>query len=179
MKRSFTRSRLFPLVVLFLIFGFFNTNAQTTSDRAAVKKWLIANKDNITLVTSEEYQSMSPSIKDMVISDSKTIIYNNEVRISDVLAFQNKNAGGNFVAFKMEKEQMAEKLTYKEQKQVNEDRVLKWLENESSGIKIISYQDYISRSVSVRAHIDNLDKKIIYNGNKVTWEDIESYNQNQ
>ncbi|MCH2021275.1 MAG: hypothetical protein MK207_02245 [Saprospiraceae bacterium] len=175
MKRCFTPTNLFFLLLFFVNFCFFDINAQSVSDRAAVKKWLIENKDNVTLVTSKEYHSMSPSIKDVLSSDAKTIIYNNEVKVSDIMAFQDKNIAGNFVPFK--KEQLNENLVNTELKQIYEDRVLKWLENESSGIKIISYLDYMSRPISVRAQIDNLDKKIIYFGNRITWDDIESYNQ--
>lgn len=101
-----------PLIYLFLLLfmaiGTVEIHAQTSSDKNTIKEWIIANKDQITLVPLSEYKAMSPSVKQLVNADSKTIIYDLEVTVNDIKAFENKNKETNYIRYQSKEERIAD-----------------------------------------------------------------------
>jgi hypothetical protein len=172
------------VIVLFVLFISTDVSAQSTSDRQAVKEWLIANKDKVTLVSLSEYQSMSPSVKVIIDADSKSIVYAQEVKLNDIQTYESKNTATTFTAFKSDKIKSniieAERKAEAELLADNQRQVDKWIENnKSQNIKIISQENYRSRPQSERTYIDKLSKKIIYTGANLTIKDIVEYKEFQ
>ncbi|BDS11807.1 hypothetical protein [Aureispira anguillae] len=161
------------LVLLFATLNLANLKAQTVSERAAIKEWLIANQEHLTLLSSDEYQKLSPSVKGILDVDKRSLIYDQEVTLADISAFEAKNTSMDYVPFQGQ-------LVREEQGHSNQDKVAKWLEsNKRRNIKIISYQNYKSRSSKERAYIDQLVDKIIYKGETLEWGDIEEFEQSK
>lgn len=96
------------IALLFFLFTISNSFAQSNSEGAAIKEWLVANKDKMTLVTMKEYQAMSPAVKAVLDADSKTLVYNTEVTMDNIYAFENKNVGKNLTPFRTKKEKVNE-----------------------------------------------------------------------
>jgi hypothetical protein len=174
-----TSKALFFLMLFFSMCSLTAT-AQTKGEKVAIKEWLIANKNNVTLVSSTEYQQMSPSVKALLDTDKQTLIYNQTVTQEDLKAFEQKNDKGSYVSF----EAISEKSVAKKANSVEalaaekKYKLSKWLDaNQKRNIKIISRQDYESRPVAERTYIDNLKEKIIYEGEAVTLEEVEAFDQ--
>lgn len=156
-----------------IVFSLFSLSAvaQTNGEQVNIKKWLIANQGNITLVSSQEYQKMSPAVRAVLDADKQTLIYNKEVTQKDLEAYEAKNSKETYVSLE------ALNKNSKEQEEAEEKyKVSTWLRtNQKKNIKIIARQDYDSRPEQERQYIDNLNYKIIYEGEKVTWKDIEAF----
>ena len=172
---------LYVLMLVFLMFSL-GARAQTKEHKVAIKEWLIANKSKITLISTKEYQQMSPAVKTLLDADKQTLIYNQQVTQADLEAFEQKNDLGNYIAF----ETIYEKSTAKnanstkllKEKEACKNNLSKWLEaHQKSNIKIISRQNYESRSIEERSYIDDLENKIIYEGLALTLEDVMAFDQ--
>lgn len=206
------RTRTATALLFFLFFNISSNFAQSNSDKTSIKEWLVANKDKITLVSMKEYQAMSPAVKAVLDADSKTLVYNTEVTMDNIYAFENKNVGKNLAPFRTERQkaneaeavarasktqQDADLQAFKAQEEATlalqerqnaelqvtkerRERVSIWLEaNKHRNIKIISYQDYMSRPAAQKAVIDALSDKIIYANDELTWEEIEQYEKSK
>jgi uncharacterized membrane protein len=177
--------KMTPKVLFFLLFTFsmfsFGANAQNQEKKVAIKDWLIANKNNITLVSSKEYQQMSPSVRTLLDKDKQTLVYNQEVTQEDLDLFEQKNKDGDYVSFETIYKRSVATKAAKSTLEIEKDekyKLSKWLElNKKRNIKIISRQDYESRSTEERAYIDNLKDKIIYEGTAVTLKEVETFEQ--
>jgi hypothetical protein len=197
------------IALLFFLFTISNSFAQSNSDKTAIKEWLVANKDKMTLVTMKEYQTMSPAVKAVLDADSKTLIYNTEVTMDNIYAFENKNVGKNLVPFRTEREkaneteavaraskaqQDADLQAFKAQEEANvvlqerqnaalqiakaeQERIDIW-RNDNPDLKIISYQDYISRSKADQNEM-KANGLLVCEGDKLTLKDIERFQKGQ
>lgn len=178
--KKITPQAFFSLLLFLSIFSLTAT-AQKKDQQVAIKEWLIANKDKVTLVSFKEYQQMSPSVRAVLDANKQTLVYNQEVTQQDLEAFEQKNAAGTYLPYEMLYKQNAVKNVPVANATTEEEqnhKVLKWLDaNQKSNIKIISRQDYKSRSLEERTYIDKLENKIIYEGAAVTLEDIEAFEQ--
>jgi hypothetical protein len=176
-----TPKAFFFLTLLFSIFSLTAT-AQTNENKTAIKEWLIANKNNVTLISTKEYQQMSPSVRTVLDADKQTLVYNQSVTQQDLEAFEQKNDKGSYIPFEAVQEKNATKnASSVNAKKANEEQqyqLEKWLDaHKKSDIKIISQQDYNSRSVEERTYIDGLENKIIYEGTALTLEDVKAFDQ--
>jgi hypothetical protein len=177
--KKLTSKALFALMLFFSMFSLTAT-AQTQEKKVAIKEWLIANKNNVTLVSAKEYQQMSPSVRTILDTDKQTLIYNQSVTQEDLEAFEQKNDQGTYIPF----ETMNEKNSAKNANSIstleeeNKYKLSKWLdENQKRDIKIISRQDYENRSMEERTYIDNLKNKIIYEGAALSLEEVKAFEQ--
>ena len=169
------------LVVFLAIINIQSSIAQNTTEKKAIKEWIIANKNNITLVSLSEYQKMSSTVKNLVKKDANTLIYDVEITSTDIDKLESKNtlpaqyiALRNFLS-KKELKLKEELRSTTDQKKVNE-----WMDqHKNENIKIVSLEDYKSRPASEQAYIDALPKKIIFKGKNLTWPDIENYTSQQ
>lgn len=178
--------KMTPKVFFFLMFIFsilsLTETVQAQEKKVAIKEWLIANKNNVTLVSSKEYQQMSPSVRTILKADKQTLIYNQEVTEEDLEAFEQKNEEGNYIAFEAiyEKSIAKSAATANAMEAEKEDKykLSNWLDaNQKRNIKIISRQDYESRSAQERAYIDNLKDKIIYEGTALTLKEVKTFEE--
>lgn len=174
--------QVFFFLTLFVSMFSLTATAQTKESKIAVKEWLIANKNNVTLISTKEYQQMSPAVKTVLSADKQTLVYNQTVTLKDVETFEQKNEKGNYIPF----EAICTKSVAKNASSVNAKKadeaaqyqLSKWLDaHKKSNIKIISKQDYESRSPAERAYIDNLENKIIYEGTSLTLEEVKAFDQ--
>ncbi|CAA6803344.1 MAG: Unknown protein [uncultured Aureispira sp.] len=170
------------LMLFFSMFGLTAT-AQTKENKVAIKEWLIANENKVTLISTKEYQQMSPAVKAVLDADKQTLVYNQHVTQKDLEAFEQKNDQGNYTSIEAIYERSAAKKAtpaklLKEQVEENQYKLSKWLDaHQKSNIKIISRQNYESRSVEERTYIDALENKIIYDGVALTLEDVKAFDQ--
>lgn len=174
--------KMFFFLMLFFSMFSLTTKAQTTENKTAIKEWLIANKNNVTLISTREYQQMSPSVRALLDADKQTLVYNQSVTQNDLEVFEQKNDKGSYVPFEaISTQSVAKNATSVNAKKANEEQqyqLLKWLDaNKKSNIKIISQQDYESRSIQERTYIDGLENKIIYEGTALTLEDVKAFDQ--
>ncbi|WMX12591.1 hypothetical protein [Aureispira sp. CCB-E] len=177
--KKLTPKAFFSLVVI-LCMSSWTATAQNQEKKAIIKEWLIANKGNVTLLSTKEYQQMSPSVKAIMDANKQTLIYDQEVTQKDLEAFEAKNVEGSYVSFKTICENAtAKKLEIVNAEKKQEERkykLTKWLDsNRDRNIKIISRQDYESRPEAERTYIDNLEDKIIYEGTALTLEDVKAF----
>lgn len=175
--KKLTPQVFFSWTIVFFAFSL-SAVAQTKSEQAVIKEWLIANQDKITLVSSQEYQKMSPSVRAVLDADKQTLVYDKEVTQKDLEGFEARNDKGTYVSFEVLQKRAEKSLDSKGVEHIAEEKykVSTWLTtNQKKNIKIISRQDYEGRSAQERQYIDNLSDKIIYEGEKVTWKDIEAF----
>ena len=179
MKRL-TPQAFFFLMLFFSIFSLTAT-AQTKENKVEIKEWLIANRNNVTLISSEEYQQMSPSVRKILDADNRTLVYNQIVTENDLEAFEQKNDKGSYIPFETINEKNvtnSEKNVTKTEEEENKYKLSKWLDaNQKSNIKIISRQNYESRPLAERTYIDGLENKIIYEGAALTLEETKAFDQ--
>lgn len=170
--------KAFFLLMLFFSMFSLTATAQTDENKVAVKEWLIANKNKVTLISTKEYQQMSPAVRAVLDADKQTLIYNQTVTLKDLEAFEQKNDQGNYVSYETIYAKNVSPASALEVQEEENHQLLKWLDaNQKSNIKIISRQDYESRSVEERAYIDGLENKIIYEGTALTLEDAKAFDQ--
>jgi hypothetical protein len=178
--------RLTPKAFFFsmLFFSIFSltATAQTKENKVEIKEWLIANRNNVTLISSKEYQQMSPSVRTVLDANKQTLVYNQTVTQNDLEAFEQKNDKGSYISF----ETISEKYVAKnaslanvlKTEEENKYELSKWLKvNQKSNIKIISRQNYESRPLEERTYIDGLENKIIYEGVALTLEEAKAFDQ--
>lgn len=167
----------FTLILLFVTSAFINADAQTTDERLTVKNWIISNKDKVTLISANEYQSMSPAVKAIINADSKSLVYKTEVTVEDIQKFQSKNTNTNLVAFKA-KTTAQEKATLNTSKatteQIDRVSVKNWIEGPGKEVKIISQSDYMSISQSHRTAV-GMTNVLVYPGSELTMKDIQNF----
>jgi len=176
-----TPKAFFFLMLFFSMFSLTAT-AQTNENKTAIKEWIIANENNITLISSKEYQQMSPSVRGVLDADKRTLVYNQTITEDDLEAFEQKNDKGSYIPFEtVRKKNVAKNASLANELRTKEEhkyKLSKWLDaNQKSNIKIISRQDYESRPLEERTYIDGLEDKIIYEGAALTFEEAKAFDQ--
>lgn len=163
----------FFFLLLFLSIFSLTATAQTKENKVEIKKWLIANRNNVTLISSKEYQQMSPAVRTVLDANKQTLVYNQMVTQKNLEAFEQKNEKGSYIPFETISEENVAKT-----EEENKYKLSKWLDaNQKSNIKIISRQDYESRPLEERTYIDGLENKIIYEGAALTLEETKAFDQ--
>jgi hypothetical protein len=172
-----TPKAFFFLMLFFSMFSLTAT-AQTKENKVEIKEWLIANRNNVTLISSKEYQQMSPSVRTVLDANKQTLVYNQTVTQNDLEAFEQKNDKGSYIPFETVNKKNASLANTLEAQAENKFKLSKWLDaNRMRNIKIISQQDYESRPLEERTYIDGLENKIIYQGAALTFEDTKAFDQ--
>jgi hypothetical protein len=188
----------FTLILLFVMSAFINADAQTPDERLAVKNWIIANNDKVTLVSADEYQSMSPAVRAMIDGNKKTIIYDKIVTVDNIMKFLELNISEVYIPFHSEKKPLAEKVEniispneevltkeklfekdpvafkkyYKPNKPIS--KIDKWAED--NHVRIYSQNQYNSLSKEIMEKLKASDYDLlIYEGNTLTMEDINNF----
>jgi hypothetical protein len=163
----------FFFLLLFLSIFSLTATAQTEENKVEIKEWLIANRNNVTLISSKEYQQMSPAVRTVLDANKQTLVYDQIVTQNDLEAFEQKNEEGSYIPF-----ETINKENVLKTEEENKHKLSKWLEvNQKSNIKIISRQNYESRPLEERTYIDGLENKIIYEGAALTLEDTKAFDQ--
>jgi len=183
MKNVTPLTKLVVVALFVLLIPTDDVSAQSTSDRQAVKEWITANKNNVTLVSSKEFQSMSPAVKAVIEADPKSIVYTETVKIEDIQKFEGKTSMPNYVPFQDEstKANLQEKAISKEKKEAalfvtHEERVevKNWIENAGRGVKIISEADYMAMPQNQRVLVGTTNV-LIYAGKELRMKDIQGF----
>lgn len=162
----------FTLILFFVMSFFINADAQTADERLAVKNWIIANKDKITLVSSDEYKTMSPAVRVLLDKDPKTLVYDQIVKTLDIQKFIDKNPSVVFST--VESSRVTDVQKVESSKKIDQIEVENWIEHHPD-VKIIQYKHYTNASQEVREQMEKLPKKIIHHGKTPTKQDISSY----
>ena len=172
---------------LFIVCLWTNLSTAQQNDRLTVKAWLTANKDQVTVLSLQEYQKMSPSVKVLLEKDSKVLIYNQQIGLDDIHKFESKAAvsvsyqhlsqpSTQQTALQKQTAQLAEVALSLNDKtedygvQKNALKAKEWLERYADSIQLIAAHDY-SKLLPAQRNKDML----VYQGDQVTLQDIKAF----
>jgi hypothetical protein len=172
---------------LFIVCLWTNLSTAQQNDRSIVKAWLTANKDQVTVLSLQEYQKMSPSVKVLLEKDSKVLIYDQQIGLDDIQKFESKAAVSiNYqrlsqpstqqTALQKQVVEQANIVVNQNNKtedygaQKNAVKSKQWLERHADSVQLITAHDYSKLSPAQR----NKDM-LVYQGDQVTLQDIKAF----
>ncbi|MFT6443096.1 MAG: hypothetical protein ACJASQ_001922 [Crocinitomicaceae bacterium] len=159
--------------------------AQSTNERNAVKEWITENSEHVNLVSSKEFQLMSPAVRSAIQGEAKFLVYNLIVTPQDILKFEEKNSSVDLVKFESEfdknlqeenKSSVKTKSEPIELSAVEINIVKDWLEGPGKGVKVISNNEYMNLTESQRNSIGTVNV-LICKGNSLTSKDIANFEE--
>jgi len=182
---NFRRTKTYFCCLLMIAFW---TKLSTAQDnRATIKTWLNNNKDQVTLLSQQEYQLLSPSVKALLKEDKKVLLYDKQVRLTDIQRYEFKRAApsSNDKLYALEKEKLEREA--KESKVENEYigihaatlrngadkdalRAEEWLKRHADNVQVIALHDYSKLLPSQRNK-----NMLVYKGERPSLQDIKAF----
>ena len=170
-----------------ILAGLWSKSSEAQDNRATIKTWLNNNKDQVKLLSHQEYQLLSPSVKALLKEDKKVLLYDKQVRLTDIQRYESKRAVPSSIDNLYELEKEKSERESKESKVENEYigihaatlrngadkdalRAEEWLERHAGNVQVIALHDYSKLLPSQRNK-----NMLVYKGERPNLQDIKAF----